>query len=113
MKGGGLRKVLVGRVTKEIYGTLLGAVFFYNKLKRVLVDMDFKVNEYDECTFNKMINDTQCTIQFNVENLKLSHLQQEEFNKVIDHLNGVFGSNEELLVALYGKMHEYLEITID
>ena len=70
-----MKKILVGKMTKAIYGTLLGVVLFNNKLKGVLVDMVFEMNGYDECTFNKMINDTQCSIGFNVDNLKLSHLQ--------------------------------------
>ena len=61
-RNGGMRKVLVRKATKAIYGTLLGAVLFYNKLKWVLTKMRFKMNDYDECTFNKMINGKQCTI---------------------------------------------------
>ena len=51
-----MRKVLVRKVTKAIYGTLLGGVLFYNKLKGVLTKMGFEMNDYDECTFIKMIN---------------------------------------------------------
>ena len=51
-----MRKVLVCKVTNAIYGTLLGAVLFYNKLNGVLTKMGFEMNDYDECTFNKMIN---------------------------------------------------------
>ena len=61
-RNGGVRMILVGKVTKAIYGTLLRAVLFYNKLKGVLTKMGFGMNEYDECTFNKMINGKQCTI---------------------------------------------------
>ena len=39
--------------------------------------MVFRTDGYDECTLNKMINGYQCTIQVHVDNLKLSHLQQE------------------------------------
>ena len=98
--------MLVGKVTKAIYGTLKGAVLFYNKLKVVLIDMDFETNDYDECFFNKMINRKQCTIQFHVDNLKLSHLQQQELDKIVDHLNNIFGSEGELLAPSYGKIHE-------
>ena len=59
-RDGGMRKVLAGKVTKKIYGTLLGAVLFYNKLKGVLTKIAFGRNDYDECTFNKMINGKQC-----------------------------------------------------
>ena len=89
-KNSGVRKVLVGKVTKAIYGTLLGAVLFYNKLKWVLTKMGFKMNAYDECTFNKMINGYQCTIQLHVDDLKLSHLHQGELDKIIDKLNEIF-----------------------
>ena len=51
-----MRKVLVGKITKVIYGTLLGVILFYDKLKGVLVDLDFEMNEYDEHAFNKMFN---------------------------------------------------------
>ena len=92
MKNGCTRKVLVGKIMKTIYETLLGAILFYNKLKGVLVDMGFKMNKYDGCTFNKMINGYQCTIQAHVDDLKLSHVHQDELNKIIDQLNDVFGS---------------------
>jgi len=41
-----MRKELVGKITEAIYGTLLGALLFYNKLKGVLVDLGFEINEY-------------------------------------------------------------------
>ena len=113
IKGGGMNKVLVGKVTKAIYGTLLEAVLFYNKLKGVLTNLGFKMNDYNEFTFNKMINGKQCTIQFHVDDLKLSHLEQDELDKIIDHLNGIFDSDKELIATWYGKIHEYLGMTFD
>ena len=61
--------------------------------------MGFQTNKYDECTFNKMLNGYQCTIQVHVDDLKLSHVQQEELNKIINQLNDVFGSDGDLLTA--------------
>ena len=47
---------LIGKVTKGIYyGMLLGVILFYNKLKGFLEGLGFEVNDYDKCTFNKMI----------------------------------------------------------
>ena len=69
--------------------------------------MGFKTNGYDECTFNKMINGYQCTIQVHVDDLKLSYLYQDELNKIIGALNEVFGSDGDLLTVLYGKIHKY------
>ena len=89
------------------------AVLFYNKLKGVLTNMGFEINDYNECTFNKMINGKQCTIQFHVDDLKLSNLQQQELDKIVGHLNDIFGSEGELLAASYGKIQGYLGMTVD
>ena len=48
------KKFLYDRLIKAVYGTLLGAIIFYNKLSKHLTDHGFVQNEYDMCTFNKM-----------------------------------------------------------
>ena len=60
-----------------------------------------------------MINGYQCTIQVHVDDFKLSHLQQDELNKIINALNEAFGSDGDLLTASYGTVHKYLGMTID
>ena len=49
-----------------------------------------------------MINGSQCTIQVHVDDLKLSHLDQGELDKIIDAINEVFESDGDLLTASYG-----------
>ena len=46
-----MTKVLIGKRTKAIYGTLFGAVLFCNKLNGVLVNLDFEINVYNKYTF--------------------------------------------------------------
>ena len=103
----------MGKISKAIYGTLLGEIQFYKKLRGVLTDMGFKTNVYDECTFNKMIEGYQCTIQIHVDDLKCSYLHQNELDKIIDALNEIFGSDGDLLTASYRKVHDYLGMKID
>ena len=91
----------------------MGAILFYNKLKGVLEELGFKVNDYDECTFNKMEDGVQCTVQFHVDNLKCSCVHQSVLDNIIDELNKVFGKDGPKLSASYGKIHEYLGMTID
>ena len=67
------KKFLYGRLVKVVYGTLLGVIIFYDKLSKHLTDHGFVQNEYDMCTFNKMVNDEQVTVQFHVDDLKVSH----------------------------------------
>ena len=69
------KKKLYGKLTKAIYGTLLGAILIYQKLSGQLYKWGYKYNSYDPCTFNKMIKNKLSTIQFYVKNLKCSHLE--------------------------------------
>ena len=75
---------LVRKVTKGIYGTILGPILFYSKLKGVLEGLAFEVNDYDKYTFNKMVEGIQCTIQFYMDNLKLSCTHQEVLDNIIE-----------------------------
>ena len=106
------KKWLFGKVTKAIYGTLLGARLFYDKFRGFLESIGYVVNNYDECTFNSMINGKQCTIQFHVNDLKMSHVEQSVLDDLIDKLNAEFGAIKKL-AASYGDVHKYLGMTID
>jgi hypothetical protein len=47
------RKWMIGKLSKAIYGTLLGVRLFYDKLRGLLEEWGFTINDYDECTFKK------------------------------------------------------------
>ena len=52
---------------------LRAALLFYRKLRADLEDMGFEVNPYDPCVANKIVNGSQCTIVWHVDDLKVSH----------------------------------------
>ena len=62
-------KFLYGWLIEAVYGTLIGAIIFYTKLSKHLTNHDFIQYEYDMCTFNKMVNSEQITVQFHVDDL--------------------------------------------
>ena len=64
---------------KEVYGTLLAAIIFNNKLSSHLEGKGFKCNDYDMCTFNNMVYFHQLTLQFHVDYLKSSHQNKDVF----------------------------------
>ena len=66
-------KFLYGRLVKAVYSTFLGAIIFYNKLSKYLTDHGFVQNKYGMCTFNRMVNGEQITVQFHVDDLQVSH----------------------------------------
>lgn len=75
--------------------------------------MGFKIIDYNKCTFNKIIHGEQCAIQFHVDNLKLSYMEQGVLDKIINALNDIFGSEGDMLAALYGSVYKYLGMTIN
>jgi hypothetical protein len=93
------RKYIYAKLTKAVYGTLLGAILFYEKLTKQLEEWGYKPNCYDMCTFNKMVDGSQITIQFHVDDLKLSHRDQSVIDQVLVDLNNKFGTTRKPLAA--------------
>ena len=102
----------MGQTGQNLLSDVVGVILFYNKLKGELTEMDFEMNDYDECTFNKMVNGTQLTIQFHVDNLKISYVSQSAIDDVIDDLNVIFGKDKKMS-ASYEKVHKYLGMVIN
>ena len=69
-------------------------------------------NEYDMCTFNKMVNGEQITVQFHVDNLKVFHKEESILKEFLGDLRSEFGQEDEL-PEITGLVHEYFGITID
>ena len=70
------KKFIYGQLIKVLYRTLFRAILFYNKLSKHLINHGFVQNEYDMCIFNKMVNGEKITVQFHVDDLKVSHKDQ-------------------------------------
>ena len=64
------------------------------------------------CTFNKMVNGEQVSVQFHVDDLKVSHKNHAVLDDFIDDLRSEF-RQEDKLTENKGLVHEYLGIAID
>ena len=105
-------KVLYAKANKAIYGTLRAALLFWQKLKGKLVEWGFEENPYDPCTMNKRMDGSQATIVWHVDDLKISHRLESTVKGIIKDLESEFG-NVAPLTTTYGKVHDYLGMTID
>ena len=94
-----------------IYGTLLQAIIFYNKLSKHLTDHGLVQNKYDMSTFNKMVNGEQITVQFHVDDLKVSHKDHAVLDDFLDDLRSEFGQ-EDILTENKGLVLKYLGIEL-
>ena len=63
----------------------------YETLKKVLEGLGFKLNPYDECVANAIINGKQCTIAWYVDDLKISHHDKNAVEKVLSQITNNFG----------------------
>ena len=59
-----------------------------------------------------MVNSEQMTVQFHVDDLKVSHKEQSVQEDFLDNLRSEFGQ-EDKLTENTGLVHKYLGITID
>ena len=59
-----------------------------------------------------MVNGEQITVQFHVDDLKVSHKEQSVLDDFLKDLRDEFGQEDEL-TENKGLVHEYLGITID
>ena len=78
------KKVLYVKLLKAIYGTLEAALLFYKKLRRDLEDEGYKVNSYDPCVANKIIQGKQHTIMWHVDDLMASHIDAKVNQQFIE-----------------------------
>jgi len=61
---------------------------------------------------NKVINGKQCTVLWHVDDIKVSHKDENVVTSVLKQINEVYGKEAPLTVTR-GKVHEYLGMTID
>ena len=64
----GGRKVIYTELDKALYGTMQAALLFWKRITNFLVDkLGFTINPYDACVANRIIEGTQFTICWHVD----------------------------------------------
>ena len=66
------KKVLYVKLEKALYGLLNSGLLFWKDLSSLLIKNGFVLNPYDTCVANKIIDGTQCTIVYHVDDLKIT-----------------------------------------
>ena len=99
-------------LTKALYGTIKAALLFWKKLSATLKKWEFTANPYNSCVVNKMIKGSQRTILWQVDDLKISHIDLNVVTAIIKLLEGEFGKDASLTIT-HGKVQDYLGMTIN
>ena len=103
---------IYGQLNRALYGTLQGSLRFWEDLSSYLTSLGFKRNPYDWCVMNGVIEGTQETVLFYVDDIKLSHVNEEVLLKTVKDLIARYGKVKDLTVTR-GNIHEFLGVTFD
>ncbi len=102
--------ILYVKMQKTIYGLLMSALLFCNKLVADLEGDGFVINPYNPCLANKIVNGKQMTVCCHVEDLKVSHMNPGEITIFGKWPNATYGVT---VTTRRGKVHGYLGMILD
>ena len=102
------KKVLYLQLLKALYGCVRSALLWYELFSGTLKEMGFELNPYDPCVANKMIEGSQCTIAWYVDDNKISHAKASVVTSVIERIEEKFGK----MTVTRGKSHVFLGMSI-
>ena len=75
---------------KAPYGFIRSALSWFELFSSTLIKFGFQLNPYDTCIVNAIINDTQFTICWYVDDNKLSHADASVATKMITKIESKF-----------------------
>ena len=104
----GKKKVLYIQVIRAIYGCIESALQWYKLFTGTLISQGFKLNPYDKCVANKIINGKQLTIVWHVDDCLVSHHSQKDLDQFAQTMIKEFGD----MKINRGNGHEFLGMKI-
>ena len=66
-------KQLLLRCQNALYGTMVASLLYYCKFTKSLTSIGFEINPYNPCVANKVIEGSQLTMCFHIDDCKLSY----------------------------------------
>jgi hypothetical protein len=110
-------KQLLVQCQNALYGTMVASLLYYRKFTKSLMSVGFKINPYDPCVANKIVDGMQMTICFHVDDCKLSHRNSRANDNIIDWLRreyeSIFEDGSGKMTISRGRVHKYLGMTLD
>ena len=102
------KRTLFLRLKKALYGCVKSALLWYDLFVSVLLDLGFVLNPYDSCVANCFFEGSQCTIGWYVDDMKISHANQDVVSHVIAQIEERFGK----MTVTRGLQHNFLGMDI-
>ena len=74
--------------------------------------MSYQRKKYDQCFINRISKGKQCIVIWNVDDLKMLHVDSDIPPSVLSDIDAEFGKIAKMTI-LRGKIQKYLGMTID
>mmetsp|Transcript_9094 Transcript_9094/g.12925 ORF Transcript_9094/g.12925 Transcript_9094/m.12925 type:complete len:274 (-) Transcript_9094:680-1501(-) len=103
------KDVIYLRIIKVFYGCIQSALLWYNVFKNKLEEFGFKINPYNRCVVNKLIDNKQYTITWYVDDVKVSLVDHNVVTNIIKVLQEEYRD----LKPSRGTKHSLLGINIE
>jgi hypothetical protein len=101
---------LIVNLDKALYGCVESAKLWYDDLKKTLDKIGYRVNQLDECVFNKGVGDEQCTIALHVDDMIITSRNSKHRTELIEALKERY---TEGVTVHNGPTVSYLGMTFD
>ncbi len=107
------KSVLYVKLEKAVYGMMKSALLFYRKLVADLISLGYTINPYDPCVANTIINGSQMTICWHVDDLFIGHKDPTVVTSLLNWLARRYDTDDKKLNTTRGNFHDYLGMNID
>ena len=101
------KRILYMRILKALYDCIESSLLWYRYFSQKLCKPVFKINPYDKCIANKVINGHQCTIAWYANAIQITHTKQQVVTDIINEIKDAFGN---LKVTTRGNNHTFLDM---
>ena len=85
-----VRPALYVTLKKDLYGWLISSFLFYGHLLSEMRGRGFKLNPYKPCAVNKIVGGNKIILFWNVDDLKVSHVNPKEVTNFMEWLDGIY-----------------------
>ena len=102
------KQVLYMKIVRALYGCIEASLQWYKCYTEVLEKEGFKLNPYDKCVANKIINGEQCTITWYVDDNVITHKDESVLKDLFNKVCKSFGDMD----LNTGDEHDFLGMKI-
>jgi hypothetical protein len=110
-------KILIVQCLNALYGTMVASLLYYKKFVKSLKSHGFKLNPYDPCVANKVVDGSILTLCFHVDDCKILQKKEKVVDETIEWLRDeyevIFEDGTGAMKVHRGTVHKYLGMKMD